>query len=157
MNIEALIERKRGCGRGGCIKKSNEDQVRVSLTRETKRSQKVSVVFVIGLNLMTQMRWMIGDRVTIDFDCADSSLLIRRVSSDSKETSWMLTPRCEKGKGTSEAMKGNIMRSCFALTSTPKLLKAFGMDDRDEYIPDKTQTSSAGLKFRLPKQWTVLN
>jgi len=138
--------------RRGVGVKSNERQVRITVTEE--KSGKKSLSFCIGVELMQQLRWVCHDRVTIDFDCANSSIAIRRVTADYKGTAWALGAR-STGKGMTSQYIGKTIRSGFSITATPVMLKAFGMDDCTEYIPEKCETGEHGLRLPLRKKWTV--
>jgi len=150
-NISDMFDMKH---RRGVGVKSNQRQVRVTVTEE--KTGKKSLSFCIGLELMQQLRWVCHDRVTIDFDCANSSMAIRRVTVDYKGVAWALGAR-STGKGMTSQYIGKTVRSGFRITATPIMLKAFGMDDCTEYIPEKCETGNYGLRFTLRKKWTVSN
>jgi hypothetical protein len=116
---------------------------------EDRKSLAVS----LGDKLMETCRWVTGDRVTIDFDAAKSEATIRRVlPTDKRVVSWALSSRsAEKG-----AEKGKSVAATLKISTTPLMLKAFGMDDCDgSYVPSPILTGSHGVTFPLRKQWTV--
>jgi hypothetical protein len=107
----------------------------------------------IGVKLMEACRWVTGDRITIDFDAAKSEATLRRVlPTDKRVVSWGLSNRSgEKG-----AEKGQIAAATVKISSTPLMLKAFGMDDCEgAYVPSPILTGPHGVTFPLRKQWTV--
>lgn len=110
-----------------------------------------SLAFFIGAGLLQDSRWMGGDAVTIDMDCARSELTIRRIPPTDKTTvRWRLsTGRRKDGLQTSAR---------FTLKTTPLMLKALGMEDADEpYAPETVITEERGITFPMRKQWTVHN
>jgi hypothetical protein len=130
-----------------------ENQVAMTVSK-AKKDHRISIGITIGRDIMAAMRWVVGDRITIDFDCEHSKILLRRVPNKSSDVaSWALSPSAAKAK--SKAGSGCI-RTQLRLTATPVMLKAFGVEDLEGvYIPTDTTTSESGISFSLRKQWTV--
>lgn len=140
----------RGSGRG---KVCAENQVRLGIHTETKRGGRKSMAIIIGREVMRDLRWVIGDKVTIRMDCARSEMLIVRVPESSSEVRWTLT----WGDNSNGRLNGSVHRAHFSLNVTPVMLQAFGMDDTNEYIPSIHTTGEEGLRIPLRKPWTVVN
>lgn len=136
----------RNMGRGGG-KACNEDQVRMSVTTETKINPgRQSLGITIGASIMRSARWVTGDKVTIRMDCGNSTILIARVPESSPEVKWTLT-----GPKRSDKSIGTCCRARFSLNVTPIMLRAFGMYDATEYVPERVETSEHGIRFDLRK------
>lgn len=150
--FEDLFHRKATVGGA---KKSSENQIRISLS--TEKTGKVSMAFTIGKELMQQMRWVAGDYVAIDLDCPRSECVISRVPEKANRVKWQLCCSTKDKAHKGFQPKGVTARCRFSITTTPTMLKAFGMDDTQDYIPEAVLTASSGLIFPLRKQWSVLN
>jgi hypothetical protein len=139
--------------RGGPARKLPTDGIMMSVGKAGSGRQALSIG--VGVDLMKACRWVTGDRVTIDMDCAKSELTLRRVlPTDKSVVSWAL---CSRG-GTAGEPKGVMVSATVKLQSTPLMLKALGLDDITEsYVPDVTITSERGVTFAMRKQWTVIN
>lgn len=143
-----------GLGRRGGQRLLSDDGIMMSVTNSGEKRQR-ALSIAIGRGVMDACRWVIGDRVTIDIDCAKSELTIRRViPSDKSVVSWALCMRA----GGKNAPKGVLAAATVKLQSTPLMLNAFGMEDATgPYIPDVVITGSHGVTFAMRKQWTVKN
>lgn len=139
--------------RGGSAKKLPKDGVMLTVTGKDPNKKSLSIA--VGLDVMKACRWVIGDRATIDMDCAKSELTLRRVlPADKSVVSWALTTRAG-GKG---ALKGVMCAATIKLQSSPLMLKALGMDDATAaYVPDMVVTGEHGVTFSMRKQWTVIH
>lgn len=153
-----------GRHRGGGLK-SSESQLRLSVSHETKYEHRMSLAFTIGGDLARRLRWVVGDKVTLHFDCVESQVAIVRVPESSPETKWTLGgPKYSRNRATGRrpsAVPGASSRCRFSVTATPVMLDAFGMRDSEktvtEYIPESVSTGDGGLVFPLRKPWTVTN
>jgi hypothetical protein len=107
----------------------------------------------IGAGLMKVVRWVTGDRVTVDLDPAESTLTLRRVVPTNGTVSWKLSNR-NGGK----CFDGKVASATLKITATPMMLTAFGLDDAtDRYIPNEVITSETGITFPMRKPWTVVH
>ena len=151
-NIGEMFEL--GC-RGGGKKKLPNDGVLVSVTGKDPERKSLSIA--VGIDVMKACRWVIGDRATIDLDCAKSELTLRRViPSDKSVVSWALAARA--GGKSSLIPQGTTGAATIKLQSTPLMLKALGMDDATEaYVPEIVVTGAHGVTFPMRKQWTVIH
>jgi len=147
-NISDIIDvNKRG--NNGSIKCDNDH---IAMTIHTQKDSTKTICVVVGRNIMKSMRWVSGDRVTVDFDCERSRILIRRVlASDKDVASWMLSAR----NGThGKRRHGQTCRTCFSLAASEMTLKAFGVEDLDDaYVPNLVTITTDGVLVPLRKPW----
>ncbi len=149
VNIGSMFDFTTSRGRGGLC---SESQIRLSICTETKRDCK-ALAITIGSEVMAQMRWVAGDRVSVAMNPAKSEATIYRVQEDAKVPKWRLLPRSDNYKGD----KGKCIRTAFSIVARKMMLEAFGMDDRMEYVPEVIVTGPEGITFPLAKQWKVVS
>lgn len=127
-----------------------EDKIRVCVVSDGKNRKALAIS--VGTALMKSLRWVTGDRVTIDFDPTESTITLRRVLHNSTTVCWMLS-QIYSGK----TRHGVVAAATVKISATPMLLQAFGMDDATEaYFPSPITTSEKGATFPLRKTWTVV-
>lgn len=128
--------------------------IMMGLQRSSKDGNKVA--FSIGLELMKMMRWVTGDRVTIDIDTDCGCVTLRRVvhGGSVEEPSWCLSCRAAL-KG--DARIGKTVPSTVRVKTTPELLDALCIKEGDpHYITEDVVCDGNGLTFSLPHKQTLL-
>ena len=156
-NISSLFDEKRygRTGRRSSIIPENSVAMSVQKAgRDKGGTKRKSLVFVVDAGLMRQQRWVLGDRVTIDFDAVNSEVTIRRVPEKTQGvSSWRLHAR-----NTNKNQVGSAVTSHIKIVATPAMLRAFGMDDADGiYIPETCASRENGITFPMRKRWDVQN
>lgn len=152
MKLEEMFELK---GRG-TSRVIDEDKIKMIVTTSGSHKKPATpntIAITIGAKIMHEMRWVIGDRVAIDFDCQNSMFTMSRVPEGSDRKSWMLTA----SYGRKKKQKGCVMKARVQIAASPIMIKAFGMDDAKSYMPDSFRCSDAGITIPLRKQWTNIH
>lgn len=152
VNIGVMFNFSATSGHRGSQPACTEQQIRLSITTERAKQMK-SLNITIGRDVMAQMRWVAGDKVSITINPTKSEATIHRVPDSASVPKWQLLPRSDHNK---ESI-GKCVRASFSMMSRPMMLEAFGMDDRQEYIPEVIVTGPEGITFPLAKQWTVVS
>lgn len=150
-NIGELFDLSR---RGGSQRILPDDGVMMSVTTSARHGDK-AIAIGIGQLVMKACRWVIGDRITIDMDCAKSELTLRRIMpSDKSVVSWSLATR----SGNKNSPKGVSVAATIKFRSTPVMIQALGLEDiTAPYVPEVVITGAHGVTFAMRKPWTVWN
>jgi len=158
MNIGELITRK---SRGRAQSQGSGVSIGVIKNghQKTPNTPAYCVSFGIMADVMRQMRFVVGDRVTLDIDPINSTATIRRVIAGDKTVSWKLSSRKGGVKGDSKKHEGSCQPSTFKFSSDDTILSALGMK---ELVGERSfytayTTSDKGIEFPLPKQYKVVS
>jgi len=119
INIKELLGESRGRGSHRCV---HADRITVSLAKAG--GNRTSLAIGVSEETMKKVRWVIGDRVTMDLDIEEHIVTIRRVVSTSDEASWKLSNR----NGGKKA-DGVVASATLKISVTPVVIKALNLED----------------------------
>ena len=157
MNVITFLDR---VGRGGSGRPSTlQDGIRLTLNKTSqgigKEANPFDLAVRVSLKTMEAMRWVAGDRVTLDINPTKSEACISRVVGKNTPVSWCLSP--SSGCAKKENL-GKMVPAVFRIRGYKRLLIALGMEDLapgESYDPETFITDSVGVTFPLRKQWRV--
>lgn len=129
-----------------------EDEMNFTVTK-SKGKPSGALKITIGPGLIAQMRWVGGDRISLNIDPVRSEGTLIRVPATGTVPTWALTVRKQQYRGSTIIGNQGIVQ----ISIRPKMLEILGLEDTVSYRPAPVVTSTEGITFPLAKQWKVVS